>query len=92
MARECMVTIGTEVQVTMRRMTPLIWAAAFGLIQDQPFVRGGLGNPEGNRRARRKAAALLRKDVPVVAGAQVFRPASPDTLRVARGQPEVRQA
>lgn len=45
---------------------------------------------EGNRRARRKAAAQARKGVVVLP--PVFYPASPDTLRVARGQAVVRQA
>jgi len=47
---------------------------------------------EGNRRARRKAAALGRKGVRVVVGPPVFYPVDPGALRVARGQPEVRQA
>ncbi|WP_147045211.1 hypothetical protein [Methylobacterium gnaphalii] len=47
---------------------------------------------EGNRRARRRAAALKRKGVRVVVGPPVFYPVSPDTLRVARGQAEVRKA
>lgn len=58
-----------------------------GVAEQQP----ALPRFEGNRRERRRAAALGRKGVSVVVGAPVFYPIDPSVQRVARGRAEARQ-